>query len=127
MVGATELLRWTGSNVHFHRERSAGASSALKNDPELVSVGGPFPSWYIFAYLYRTVRDKESSGCFLCGSSPSQVQWGLETESGGERSDHNFSQLLFIEMKVPSASQRKPEIWTFFFFLKEREVKFPDI
>lgn len=118
MVGTTELLRWTGSNAHFHRERSAGASTALKNDPELIRVGGPFPSWYNFAYLYWTVREEESSRCFLRGSSPSQVQWGLETESGGGGSGHNFSQLLFIEMKVPSASQIKgsQKSGLFFFF-----------
>lgn len=56
------------------------------------------------------------------------MRWGLETESGGEGSDHNFSQLLFIEMKVPSASQIKESQKSgLFFFLKEREVKFPDI
>lgn len=99
-----------------------------RTTPELIHVGILFPSWCFYAYLYRVVWEEESSRCFLSESSPSQVWWGLKTESGGGGSGHNFSQSLFIEMKVPSASQIKgsQKSGLFFFFLKQREVKFPD-
>lgn len=97
-----------------------------RTTPELIHVGIPFPSWCIYAYLYQVVWEEESSRCFLSGSSPSQVWWGLETESGGGRSGRNFSQLLFVEMEVPSASQikgsQKSGLFFFFFETKRGEI-----
>lgn len=93
-----------------------------RTTPELIHVGILFPSWCTYAYLYRVVREEELSRCFLSGSSPSWVWWGLKTESGGGGSGHNFNQSLFIEMKVPSASQIKgsQKSGLFFFLNKER-------